>query len=123
MRLIVAMLLLAAPVFAQSSQGGPPQGAPGGGGGNPPKNLKLLKPDEVRARMGAFRAGLGVGCDFCHVEGDRASDDNPKKVVARGMIAMTADINAKMFGNGERVTCYTCHRGKQEPDTAPPPAQ
>jgi hypothetical protein len=32
------------------------------------------------------------------------------------------DDNA-MFADGKvHVTCYTCHRGKNMPETAPPPA-
>ena len=55
------------------------------------------------------------------------SDDNPKKNVARAMISMVKDINSKMDtatgqAGKEYVTCYTCHRGKTEPETAAPPA-
>ena len=73
--------------------------------------------------MQAFRGALGVMCSYCHVQGDFASDDNPKKDVARMMISMARDINAK-FPDGKRhVSCYTCHRGAEEPLMAPPPAQ
>jgi hypothetical protein len=65
--------------------------------------------------MGAFRAALGVQCTYCHVQGDFASDDNPKKSVARNMLRVAADINAN-FPDGQRhVTCYTCHRGEAKP--------
>ena len=48
---------------------------------------------------------------FCHVQGDFASDDNPKKETARMMLGMAREINAK-FPDGKRhVSCYTCHRG------------
>jgi photosynthetic reaction center cytochrome c subunit len=63
------------------------------------------------------------GCNFCHVQ-DKSSDENPKKVMARAMIEMVKDINAKVAtaASGESskvyVTCYTCHRGKQQPETA-----
>jgi hypothetical protein len=85
--------------------------------------LKILKPEEVMPKMQSFRAGLGVRCDFCHVQGDNASDANPKKLIARSMISMTADLNTKFPAGKEHVTCYTCHRGKEEPETAPPAAQ
>ena len=103
--------------------------APKKGGGGAPKNLKVLKPEDIRTQMGMYVAALGLQdkgrCDYCHVQGDRASDDNPKKVVARMMITMVHDINAKFPDSAEkmRVTCYTCHRGKTEPETAPPAAQ
>jgi photosynthetic reaction center cytochrome c subunit len=116
------MLLLAGvALFAQDAPkkgpGGPPQ---------PHKNLKILKDDEVRPMMGAFRAALGQQCTFCHVQGsngpDFAADTNPKKDVARKMIKMVNDDNA-MFADGKvHVTCYTCHRGKNMPEMAPPPA-
>jgi hypothetical protein len=35
---------------------------------------------------------------------------------------MVQDVNAKFPDAKEHVTCYTCHRGAQEPLTAPPPA-
>ena len=121
MRFLVTMLLVLLPLCAQDP---PPQKK---GGGGPPKNLKVLKPEEVRPAMGAYVAALGVaqsgGCNFCHVQ-DRSSDDNPKKVTTRMMITMVNDINAKFPPENGKVfvTCYTCHRGKPEPDTVAPPA-
>ena len=74
--------------------------------------------------MGQMRASLGVMCTHCHVQ-DRASDENPKKLVARQMMTMVKEINAKFPDGKVHVTCYTCHRGKLMPDMAapPPPAQ
>jgi photosynthetic reaction center cytochrome c subunit len=54
--------------------------------------------------------------------GDNASDENPKKLVARKMIEMVNDINAKFPDGKAHVTCYTCHRGKNIPDMVAPPA-
>lgn len=95
-----------------------------GGGMGAPKNLKVLPADtNIRAVMGAFRTGLGVQCTYCHVQGDFASDENPKKEIARHMITMVHDINTKAFTDGkEHVTCYTCHRGAEMPLTAAPAA-
>ena len=59
-------------------------------------------------------------CSYCHVQGDFASDDNPKKDMARMMISMVKDINAKFPDGKMHVTCFTCHRGAEEPLTAPP---
>ena len=70
--------------------------------------------------MQSFRAGLGVQCDFCHMKGDFASDENPKKDIARKMIVLAQDVNAKFPDGKEHVTCYTCHRGAPEPLTSPP---
>ena len=98
-----------------------------------PKNLKVLKVttgEEVSQIMRTFTVGLGVQCNFCHIQGNFASDENPKKEVARRMITMTHDVNA-LFPDAAtekklRVSCYTCHRGEAEPKTTPPatpPAQ
>jgi hypothetical protein len=117
MRLLIASLMLLLPLWAQET---PKQG---GKGPQPPKNLKILKPEEVRPMMGAFRTALGVQCTHCHVMGAFDSDENPKKNVARTMISMVREINSRFPGEAkERVTCYTCHRGKVTPETAPPPA-
>ena len=81
MRLLLPMLLLL-PLCAQppQEQAPPPGGRKGGG---PPKNLKLLKPEGLIPVMRSFTVALGQSCDYCHVQGDRASDANPKKDVAR----------------------------------------
>jgi hypothetical protein len=120
MRLILAsMLFTLLPLAAQDAP--PPKTQ--GRGMMTPKNLKLLKAEEIRPAMGAFRTALGVQCTFCHTMGDFASDENPHKDKARMMISMVRDVNAK-FGDGkEHVTCYTCHRGKSEPETAAPAVQ
>jgi hypothetical protein len=89
----------------------------------PPKNLKILPADvNLQQTMGAFRTALGVQCNYCHIQGDFASDDNPKKSMARNMLRIAADINAT-FPDGKRhVTCYTCHRGEAKPKMEPPAA-
>jgi len=85
-----------------------------------PSNLKVLKSRaEIMPAMQSFTSGLGVQCDFCHVQGDRASDAKPQKVTAREMYTMVQEINTH-FPGGAKVSCYTCHRGAQEPLMAPP---
>ncbi len=114
---MVSMLFALLPLAAQDAP--PPQSK---GPAMVHKNLKILKDDEVRPMMGAFRVSLGVQCTFCHTMGDFASDENPHKDKARMMIAMMRDANAKFEDGKEHVTCYTCHRGKTAPESAPPPA-
>ena len=82
----------------------------------PPKNLRILPADtNIQQVMGGFRTALGVQCTYCHVQDDFASDENAKKSMARNMLRVTADINAR-FPDGQRhVTCYTCHRGEAVP--------
>ncbi|HWE53063.1 MAG TPA: photosynthetic reaction center cytochrome c subunit family protein [Bryobacteraceae bacterium] len=89
--------------------------------GNAPKNLKVLKPEEVRAGMGMAVQGTGMGCNDCHAT-DRSSDEKADKVTARAMFAMMKEINAKPETMA-KVTCYTCHRGQKEPMNAAPPKQ
>jgi len=107
--------------LAQPPQGPAPGGPPPGGHMQmpPPKNLKLLSPEHLMERMQAFRVALGVRCDFCHVQGDFASDEKPHKQMARMMIQLERDINAKFPDGKMHVTCYTCHRGAEEPATRP----
>ena len=61
---------------------------------------------QYQAAVPAFRAALGVECNFCHVFGDKGErghaderhlDGNPKKLVARNMIGMLEAINAALF--------------------------
>lgn len=91
----------------------------------PAKNLKLLAPDtDIAFTMRTFTQALGVQCVYCHVQGDFASDTNPKKDVARKMIAMVRQIDASfpsstgIFPAGyHEVDCSTCHRGSVKPET------
>jgi len=124
MRLFLALSLLAICAVAQD----PPKKEGGKKGPNffaEPKNLKVLKisGDQLRDTMRAFNAALGVNCNHCHAQPpDFASDANPKKEMARTMIAMTREINGHFpSADGNlKVRCYTCHRGVVTPLTAPP---
>jgi hypothetical protein len=114
-----ALVMISLALYAQDAA---PKGGKKGGGG-PPKNLKVLPADaNLIPTMRSFTQALGVQCDYCHVQ-DRSSDENPKKDVARMMIVMAKDINAKFPDGQAHVTCFTCHRGAEMPLTAPPAAQ
>lgn len=122
----VVALGLAAPAAAQQPQWEWPDKA---------KNLKVLpkdtSKDDLRGAMMSFTRSLGVRCNFCHVgeEGkplstfDFASDKNPMKDIARGMMKMTGDVHAdlkKMTLQGKNrvdVGCITCHHGRPTPAT------
>jgi hypothetical protein len=110
-RLSIVVLAVALGVFAQ--------GEPKKKGGGAPTNLKILTPDTYREAMQGFTAALGVQCMHCHAMNGMASDENPKKEVARGMIAMVREINAKFPGGVAKVNCYTCHRGEVTPKMTP----
>lgn len=118
MRWIVSALIVWLPLCAQEKKDVPKKQQPN------PTNLKVLKVStgpEVSQIMRTFTAGLGVQCIYCHVQGNFASDENPKKEVARQMIKMSQVINSNFPDGKMRVTCYTCHRGEAEPKTAPEP--
>jgi hypothetical protein len=99
-----------------------------------PKNLQVLTSDVGLATvMQSFNVALGVQCVYCHMEGDFASDANPKKATARAMLRMLKQVNMHFpdagndfvhsrylpFPEGKQyVTCYTCHRGATAPVTA-----
>jgi photosynthetic reaction center cytochrome c subunit len=57
------------------------------------------------------------GCTYCHVAGNFASDAKYTKVVARRMLQMTIATNVTYANHvgGVGVTCYTCHRGMNNP--------
>ena len=121
---------------------------PPGRGAQQHKNMVFLPSDvDTGMVMPAFRAAIGVECNFCHVSGDhlerghaneRDLDENPKKLIARSMIGMLEQINTALFP-GEQidiafaassivpdgkhyVTCYMCHRGSRLPATEAPTA-
>ena len=120
MRLFVSLLFLV-PILAQE----PPAEGAHKGPPHTPKNLQVLKvePSQIIPIMRSYSVALGQKCSFCHVQGDFASDQNPHKNIARKMIVMTEEINSKFPDGKVHVTCYTCHRGDEEPKMTPPPAQ
>ena len=122
MRLLSLTMLCLSTVLCISllAQDAPPAQKKGGGG-QPHTNLKVLKDENIGRIMQGYRAALGAeNCNFCHIQGNFASDENPKKEIARHMITMVQEINGKFPDGKEHVTCYTCHRGAAMPLTAPP---
>jgi hypothetical protein len=100
--------------------------------------------------MKNFARGLGVRCNHCHVvtatepeeQLDFPSDAKEEKRAARVMLQMVQQINGPWLerveiaehgagavaeesdeDEGPRVVCWTCHRGKPEPEAPPPPPQ
>lgn len=100
------------------------------------RNLKVLPKDisdeKLDSLMVTYNKGLGVTCDFCHVQeiknGDTtlnfASDDNPVKEEGRRMMRLTIDINKNYFNYDTklhpafltRISCNTCHKGNAYPE-------
>src|ERR1700730_1248785 len=55
------------------------------------KNIQILKgvpADQVMPAMQFIAASLGVGCEFCHVQGAFEKDDKKTKQTARKMMPM-----------------------------------
>lgn len=94
-------------------------------------NLKVLpkatSPEDLRDLMSHYNEELGVGCSYCHVRDTRthrpdyASDENPRKQVARVMIGMVRDINEKYLARvsdrryATPINCGNCHQGHTSP--------
>jgi cytochrome c553 len=106
--------------------------------------------DELIGSMRVFTRSLGVRCNHCHVVTatepkevlDFAADAKEEKKIARVMLSMTTEIDSTWMARVEtaeghsaapkamepqeavmsgRVGCWTCHRGKTEPEMPPPP--
>jgi tetratricopeptide (TPR) repeat protein len=68
--------------------------------------------------MEEISQALGVRCDYCHSAPRGSGQPEPKKEIARAMMAMTRDLNPKVqeaagkpANETTRVECVTCHRG------------
>ena len=89
------------------------------------KDIQLMKgrtAEQLLATMDlGFSRSLGVDCAHCHDTKDWAGDAKKTKSVAREMILMTREINAKLKtiegieSNPPVINCTTCHRGKKKP--------
>ena len=125
-RLAAAVVLLVAPLPLEAQVAGK----------FPPDSLvnTLVIPHEteviqVVGTMRNFTQALGVRCPYCHVgeegkplaEFDFPSDEKRTKLVARQMMRMVKEINARLDTLPKRpqpaveVTCRTCHRGVTRP--------
>jgi hypothetical protein len=90
------------------------------------KNVQALKGipvDDFMETMGVMAASLDFDCSDCHVgagtdQVDWAAD-TPRKVMARIMINMVANINKNNFAGRQVVTCWTCHRNRDKPLVTP----
>lgn len=90
------------------------------------KNIKVLMgmpQSQLIPVMNYFAASMGRRCNFCHVNNqgqwDYASDAKPEKNQAREMIKMVFDVNKSTFKGSTEVSCYTCHRGRNNPQSIP----
>jgi photosynthetic reaction center cytochrome c subunit len=148
---LVAMLILGCTANTTQPQSQPPAVTPNPAGYKNLKVLPHdITRDQLLAVMRTFTRSLGVRCNHCHVVTatepkevlDFPADTKEEKRVARVMIQMTQQINKEWLARVEqaeghaaesaaapapatsadmRVGCWTCHRGKSEPDMPPPP--
>ncbi|MGH2553195.1 MAG: c-type cytochrome [Chitinophagaceae bacterium] len=98
------------------------------------RNLKVLPLDisdeKLDSIMKTYNVALGVECKFCHVPEigfpdslNYASDKEPMKENARGMMRMVIDINSRYFYYDQQkrpeylntITCNNCHQGHPLP--------
>src|SRR5437879_7858638 len=92
------------------------------------KNIKVLTgmPDsQLIPVMNYFAASMGRRCNFCHVNNqgqwDYPSDAKTEKNTAREMIKLVLDTNKTLDRlKLDPVACYTCHRGRNSPQSLPP---
>jgi tetratricopeptide (TPR) repeat protein len=67
------------------------------------------------ASMPVIAQALGVSCNYCHSAERGSGQPEPKKDIARQMMAMTRELNARIqqiTGNSAaKVECVTCHHG------------
>jgi tetratricopeptide (TPR) repeat protein len=110
--LIAAMIAYAANAKAQQTDAAP--------------NVREAPSANVVATMPAIAQALGVSCTYCHVGRRGSGVPEPKKDIARGMMAMTREINLKIQAatgkspdEATRVQCVTCHRGVTIPGQLP----
>jgi tetratricopeptide (TPR) repeat protein len=70
---------------------------------------------DISATMQVIAQSLGVTCNYCHSAERGSGQPEPKKDIARQMMAMTRDLTARVqqaTGNpAAKVECITCHRG------------
>jgi hypothetical protein len=90
------------------------------------KNVKLLGDMPVSQFipvMNYFAVSMGRRCNYCHVNNngqwDYAADTKPEKNTAREMIKMVLGVNKETFKGQVQVGCYTCHRGRNNPQSLP----
>jgi tetratricopeptide (TPR) repeat protein len=77
---------------------------------------------DLMATMQNIARSLGVTCEYCHSAPRGSGQSEPKKEIARAMMAMTREINGRIDAAAgktatgvTRVDCITCHRGVAVP--------
>jgi hypothetical protein len=88
------------------------------------RNVQILKgrpASRLPGMMEALTGLLGVECTHCHDPADWPSEAKPPKAIARGHFDLIGALNTEDFGGEQKISCWTCHRGKPTPAFAPDP--
>ena len=85
------------------------------------RNYPDLPANGLRQIMEAYSRDLGVGCDYCHIQGDWADDTQLMKLLSRRMFEIQKDMESEYLGTSGAVSCWTCHRGNALPEGNLPP--
>lgn len=87
------------------------------------KNIQTLKGVPagrlLKIMQFGFSRSLGVDCSHCHNPQAWESDEKDKKEIARKMWIFAGNIRkdlASITNKRAVVNCFTCHRGKTEPE-------
>ena len=87
------------------------------------KNIKVLTgmpQSQLIPVMNYFAASMGRRCNVNNNgQWDYAADTKPEKNTAREMVKMVLDVNKATFKGNMEVSCYTCHRGRNQPQSIP----
>jgi tetratricopeptide (TPR) repeat protein len=82
----------------------------------------MAQAQDLMSTMNMMATSLGVTCDYCHSAPRGSGLPEPKKAIARQMMAMTRELNTqvqtatgKAAGTAIQVDCATCHRGVAVP--------
>jgi photosynthetic reaction center cytochrome c subunit len=119
-RILVSAAGLTLAIVCVAAAQQPP--APGAPAEQVYKNIQVLKgvpADQITPTMRVIARDLGVTCEYCHDEMDRAKDGLEPKQTARRMIVMMREINKNSFAGNTEVTCVTCHNGHNIPANIP----
>lgn len=82
--------------------------------------LKGMRAGDLQGAMSFIASSLGVDCDHCHRGDDFGKDLTKEKSRAREMMRMVREINESTFRGEDKVNCFTCHQGHQNPISLAP---
>jgi len=85
------------------------------------QNYGDLPANRLRQIMEDYSRDLGVGCDYCHVQGDWVDDSKLMKLLSRRMFEIQEGLESEYLGTEGALSCWTCHRGSALPETGLPP--